>query len=86
MLPRYDLGELPLFASRSYEEIDNSIHNGNICCSRIISSAVEWEDVATPGEDRQFNQHVYRKFDTTAYLACPLVIYRNELSSFLAWK
>lgn len=66
-----------------YEEIPNYGHvtNGNIAILRKIYEKISWPTLTT-GEDESFNRSVYAAGYKTAVLKAPLLIYRNQFSSF----
>lgn len=87
----YDKDLLTINSFETYEEVERSpqfygkVHNGNVCCSRRVYAAVQWEDVKSLEYDLdvQFNRAVYQKFPNTALLPYPLIVYRRELSTFI---
>jgi len=86
----YDKKLVSVTSFDTYDEIERSpeffghIHNGNVCCTRRVYAAIQWEDVRSLEYDLdvQFNRAVYQKFSNTALLPSPLVVYRRELSTF----
>jgi hypothetical protein len=59
------------------------LQNGQICLLKEVANTVQWNDSFGPGEDLEFNQHVYSHFENTVVAYAALCLYRNSLSSFL---
>lgn len=66
-----------------YQQIPEygDVTNGNIALLRKVFETVQWPD-ATIGEDERYNRNIYKIVDSTAVLRAPLLIYRNQYSSY----
>jgi glycosyltransferase involved in cell wall biosynthesis len=92
--PHYAPEEVVLVHTPSYDGIRDTelmlggcratLHNGNICLTREIAKHNKWDSVFGYDRDVQYNMSIYEQPATRTFVICaPLLIYRNELSSFL---
>lgn len=58
-------------------------HCGNNAYTRAVFEAIKWPEYPECWADVEFDQLVYKMFKYKALVKANLVIYRNELSSFL---
>jgi glycosyltransferase involved in cell wall biosynthesis len=66
----------------AYSVEEGALHNGNVSVSRELFHRIKWGTTYRGNEDVEFNVNAYRFFKTTAVVSLPLIVYRNELSSF----
>lgn len=58
------------------------ITNGNNAYTREVFNRIQWPEQNGIGEDVSFNNAVYKSFKYKVVVKAPLLMYRNELSSF----
>ena len=84
--PLYRKEELIPRVFKSYDgamAYSDCIANGYPSFTWQVGACVKWIEGEGLGEDRAFNQSIYRHLDwTRVVIDCPLIVYRNWLSSF----
>ena len=60
----------------------SAVTNGNPAVARSLLGAVRWPEYANIGEDLEFNARAYVYTKRTAVVELPLLMYRQDLSSF----
>lgn len=80
---QYQLEEIPHQTIRAYQETEPMpVTYGCPAISRKVFRRLRWRTQFEAGEDCLFVQRLYQKFPKSVIIEAPLLLYRNELSSF----
>jgi hypothetical protein len=68
--------------SKSLNNAQHDVTNGNIACTRKICDEFKWRETRRPEEDTLFNQRVYENSNKCIIIPEILLIYKMSLSSW----
>ena len=84
--PSYCKEDLIPLIFNNYDKVmaySQKIAHNNPSFTWQIGACIKWTDATVEGEDLSFNRNIYRYWHRTcAVIDCPLIIYRQYLSSF----
>lgn len=79
--PKY-LERICKYYSYLFEWKQTRTTSGNVCYTREVCDTIQWPEYAHHGEDVDFNEQVYNRFNYKVMLKIPLLLYRIDLSVY----